>query len=262
YLFLFLPFAYLALKARRYMAIFSLVNSLVVVENLTFFYREYLKEKIIRFKKYFPFFKGQIITSYTLHFILCTLSVLIMVVLFFFTFRQEKGYRFGLGIKENVYPVKAAEFIEKEIITSNHLQDKIYNSEEYGGYLVWKWFPERKVFIFNDNLLFYDLRRKVDEKTTHQEDILAKFGINCILKSYVSANLENYYLSSGNWKLVWWDDQSLVYLKNIPENKGLLSKYTYKYIDPLNFNLNFAQTLARHNFANYALEELNRSLAA
>lgn len=245
YFFLFLSFVFLAVKARRYIAIFSLVNSLVVVENLNFFSRRYLQEKVVRFKSQLKIFSSLPIIESSL--------LILMAGLFFFTFRAEKEYQFGLGIKENVYPVKAVEFIEQ-----NNLSGNAYNPEEYGGYLIWKWFPQRKVFIFNDNLLFYNLRKKVYTGTVNvdSEDVFSSYGINWMIKNYTTPGLENYYLIQGNWKLVWWDAKSLVYLKDIPENKDLISKYSYRYVDPLNFNLTFAQTLAQHNFADLALEEL------
>ncbi len=254
YLFLFLPFAYLAFKSIRYIAIFSLVNSLILVENFSFF-GEYCRGLITKFDFFSRFISGKIASA-----VLKSSLLILMAVVFFYTFRQEKSYRFGLGIKEGVYPIKAAEFIENEKVNANNPSGNIYNSEEYGGYLIWKWFPKRKVFIFNDNLLFYGLRNQVYGKAIPGEDLLAKYGVNCILKSYSAANLENYYLNSGNWKLVWWDEQALIYLKDIPENKDLILKYAYKYVDPLNFNLPFAQALVNHNFSDDALEELNRNL--
>lgn len=33
------------------------------------------------------------------------------------------------------------------------------------------------------------------------------------------------------WKLVYWDDNSLLYVKNIPKYEELVDKYTYQVID-------------------------------
>ena len=48
------------------------------------------------------------------------------------------------------------------------------------------------------------------------------------------------YLSikSNEWKLVYWDDASMIFVKNIPKFEQIISKYEYKYISPFNYIFN------------------------
>ncbi len=38
-----------------------------------------------------------------------------------------------------------------------------------------------------------------------------------------------------DWKLVFWDDKSFLFLKNLPKFKEIIDKYEYKYVTPYNF---------------------------
>ena len=40
---------------------------------------------------------------------------------------------------------------------------------------------------------------------------------------------------SDDWKLVFWDDKSFLFLKNEPKFKEIIDKYEYKYVTPYNF---------------------------
>ena len=37
------------------------------------------------------------------------------------------------------------------------------------------------------------------------------------------------------WKLVFWDDKSFLFVKNLPKFKEVIDKYEYKYATPYNF---------------------------
>ena len=56
--------------------------------------------------------------------------------------RYRNDYlRFGLGVNERTLPAGAADFIEKE-----GLPGLRYNDFGDGGYFIWRFYPERKVF--------------------------------------------------------------------------------------------------------------------
>ncbi|MBI5238310.1 MAG: hypothetical protein HY887_07810, partial [Deltaproteobacteria bacterium] len=58
-------------------------------------------------------------------------------------------YAFGLGVKKNIFPEEAVRFIEK-----NNIRGNVFNSFAFGDYLVWRRFPEAKVFIHGRNDVF------------------------------------------------------------------------------------------------------------
>ncbi len=38
-----------------------------------------------------------------------------------------------------------------------------------------------------------------------------------------------------NGSLVFWDDKSFLFIKNLPKFKEIIDKYEYKYVTPYNF---------------------------
>jgi hypothetical protein len=48
----------------------------------------------------------------------------------------------------------------------------------------------------------------------------------------------SYFSKSPNWKLLFWDDKSFLWVKNIPKFKDLIDKYEYKYLTPYNYGYN------------------------
>lgn len=40
------------------------------------------------------------------------------------------------------------------------------------------------------------------------------------------------------WKLVFWDDKSFLFLKNLPKFKEIIDKYEYRYATPYNLIYN------------------------
>ena len=253
-LLLFLSFSFLSVKAVRYIGLFALVSAPILGGNLDLPLRQ-VKEKMV---KKIPFAEKSFVPVISQGGLL-----LLMVCVFISTFRVEKAFKFGLGVQKSFYPDKAIEFIRKNQISGN-----MYNSGEFGGYLAWKCYPERPIFFFNDPVLFEDLidsiyqspLRSEASKPSNFAGLFEKFNINYILKSYSTLPLESYYLSKGDWKLVYWDESALVYLRDTPENRPIISKYSYQYIDPLNFNPSFAQVLVKHNFAQFVLEGLERNI--
>ena len=55
------------------------------------------------------------------------------------------------------------------------------------------------------------------------------------MKDYV---ISYFILNQKQWKLVYWDDKSLLFLKDLPKFRNVISLYEYNYINPYNFVFN------------------------
>lgn len=157
---------------------------------------------------------------------------LAMTFWIFFAQAHKYGapYKFGLGIYNDFYPVDAVSFVER-----NRLQGNMFNNYGFGGYLIWRFYPERKVFV--------DGRFDI-----YGEEFIAKyrrFGFGPVWDelmgeydfSYALLDNEPSYIcrdldSRKDWALVFWDDRSLIYLRDIPRNKRAIDEYRYKYLRP------------------------------
>jgi len=144
-----------------------------------------------------------------------------------FNIKNDEKPIFTFGVDESKFPVKAVDFILKENIKGN-----LYNEFGNGGYLVWRLFPERKVFIFGETRLnaplleqtmtIYDINDWRALFADYQIDY-AIFNCACIPLRTSGSTLPYLTFSWKEWKLVFWDDTSMVFVKNTPENKELIN---------------------------------------
>jgi hypothetical protein len=153
----------------------------------------------------------------------------------------------GLTVNEKYFPKAMFDFIRKENI--DKIGSKPFNNLKIGGYFIWN-FPDSKNFTdsrnLNDNV--YAEYKDIDLRKPGFENLLDKSGIDYVIYStpYLTINASEikhniiYYLStnSANWKLIYWDDISFLFVRNMPKFKSLIKKYEYKYVTPYNFIFN------------------------
>lgn len=138
----------------------------------------------------------------------------------------------GRGVKDKIFPEKAIRFIE-----SNGVGGNMFNTYEFGGYLIWRTYPERKVYLDGRADVYPELL--MDEAELARRgfvNLAEKYGINYAIIDYKEGNEE--YMSTDPFfrnmlALVWWDDVAMVYLKRTPENYPVIEKYEYRYVRPM-----------------------------
>jgi hypothetical protein len=147
-----------------------------------------------------------------------TLTVLLVVALFTSTLWSG---RWGAGLRESEYPIAAADYIQ-----SQKLPRPIYNSYDWGGYLMWRLYPNYLVFVDGRSTSSKHFAAMVQVDTAKEgfEETLAVHGINTIVTRtcyYDSGGpmplIEALALNPG-WQLVFADDKSLIYVRRASEN--------------------------------------------
>ena len=139
------------------------------------------------------------------------------------------GRFFQLRAGEWGYPAGAAEFLR-----GHHIDTRIFNTYEYGGYLIWRGEP---VFIDGRALseaVFQDYRKILGSPAGDpaRNELLARYGVGAILVNgfeYNSGVLYPLVLALGQpageqWKLVYEDPQAMVFLRNVPPGMPVLDK--------------------------------------
>ena len=132
------------------------------------------------------------------------------------------GRFFQLRAAEWRYPAGAAEFLAR-----NRLSAPLFNTYEYGGYLIWK---DQRVFIDGRALsesVFEDYRTILGAPAGAPERaaLLEKHGIGVILVNafeYNGGNLYPLVLALPDWKLVYEDAQALVFVRHAPPGMAVL----------------------------------------
>lgn len=134
------------------------------------------------------------------------------------------------------FPAGAADFLAAHRTTA-----PMFNSYEYGGYLIWRLAPREKVFVdgraLNENVFrdYTKILYNVDQSAGKSSgQLLDQYGIQVILMNgfeYISGTLYN--LAPGladpndsTWKLVYSDDQAIIYMRQPPPGVQPLDKLT------------------------------------
>jgi hypothetical protein len=140
---------------------------------------------------------------------------------------MARGNCFQLRPADWRYPAGAADFL-----LANHIGQPMFNTYEYGGYLMWRLWPQQRVFIDGRALsesVFMDYARILynhDEsdggKTADQ--LLNDYGVQVIVMNSFEYTAGLVYLlapaladpKQTTWKLVYQDAQALVFMRHPP----------------------------------------------
>lgn len=148
----------------------------------------------------------------------------------------------GFGINSDFIPVQMFDFMKQNKVPE--IGDKIYNHFGTGGFFVWN-FPDKKNFIDSRNLnddIFNKYNQILSKKAGFEQKI-EEYGIDYAIylapdlvrmPQEMETSVISYFCKSNDWKLLFWDDKSFLWVKNIPKFQDLINKYSYKYINPYN----------------------------
>jgi len=142
---------------------------------------------------------------------------------------SARGSYFQLRAAEWRYPVGAAKFLRDHRITAS-----LFNTYEYGGYLIWS---GQRVFIDGRVLserVYQDYRNILGTPPgdPRRDETLARYGIGAIVINSFEYNSGVLYPlvpalvqpAKAQWKLVYQDAQSLVFLRDVPDGLAVLDK--------------------------------------
>jgi hypothetical protein len=125
--------------------------------------------------------------------------------------------RIGLVLQDNAeaqqhaFPVDAVDFILEQRITGN-----MYNLYHWGGYLIWRLYPEQKVFIdgradvYGD--AFIDEYLQVYQLRETWREPLDRYGVNLMIIDEGSA-LSTVLNESPDWQRRYVDEKAAIFVK-------------------------------------------------
>lgn len=147
----------------------------------------------------------------------------------------QRDHLDGLGIFD--LAKGAYEFIEKE-----NVQGKMFNTYGIGGYLIYRGYPKRPVYIDGRNVDYgFDFMNKTYAAGTDPKvfkELEDKYQFTYALVDYDNAREKDffYYTSYLNtapdWALVYVDDWVAVYLKDTPRNRSVIERLKYRAVTP------------------------------
>ena len=145
-----------------------------------------------------------------------------------YLFRNKVIRNFGFGIIHPKYPESAVDFIK-----NNNISGNLFNTYESGGYLIWKMFPQRKVFIDGRTEVygpqFYQQYVRLFANPQSFDAISEEFNINLILLTRIYTATDpflNYIYQNNHWKLIYFDEISALFIKDSLSNQKIIKKYS------------------------------------
>ena len=118
------------------------------------------------------------------------------------------GGGFGFGVSEDRFPVRAGDYLARA-----PLKGRFYNEYSWGGYLIWRFWPQRRVFIDGRCLVYGDAvigeALAVAKGQGAWQEILEKYKVEGLLIRYRLRD-STHFFRSGKWHCVYWDDTALV----------------------------------------------------
>ena len=190
---LYLGFGYLALTSMRGIAPFTIINAFAVSK---------LWLKDINFKP----------------------SILLMPLITAAALYLHP-YEMKFEVSERAAPLSAADFIERSGIKGN-----MFNSHPFGGYLIYRFYPDRKVFIDGRDLLHAKTMGLIN--AIGYRKTLYAYRVEWIIAGYRDGVLKE--LPTDIWSVVFFDNLSVVLARRFSLNDDLIEKEGYRYITPFN----------------------------
>ncbi len=138
-------------------------------------------------------------------------------------------------LNDKYLPIRAVDFIQKENISG-----PMYNLE-MGGYLIWRLWPEQKVFMDGRNEVYagqpVEDYVKIARVEGDWDKIVDDYDINYFILWYHEplsslAQKLDASVRLKDFRLVYWDDVALIFVRNNEKNNSVIDKYEYKVADP------------------------------
>jgi tetratricopeptide (TPR) repeat protein len=230
HLLLLAPFIYLSFTAIRFLFPLAVVSAPILIRNMS----PVLDPGKLR-KPFLRRFFAAVTALWILSYAPLVLANKIEVVP-----GTNKRKVFGIGINYSTVPEGALKYMDDK-----NIYGRVFNLFDWGGYIVWRDFPKRSVFIDPRGYIPPDLLETQGRigKAGFMEKIEARYGIEAVLIRYprmapnVAAVLDpekDEALSNIHWALVYWDDNALLYLKRGGRYQAVIDRDEYRYARPAN----------------------------
>jgi len=246
HLLLVLPFIVFALTIRRFIVLEAIIGGPILARNLS----SYVESRTGK-----AFFFGKPAA------LLLTAWLMIYsagVYTSTFTLHDIKQF-YGFSVDTSFIPEKALVYMDR-----NQIDGKIFNLFEWGGYITWRDFPKRSVFIDPRGYIPQEILGKYFSAFNAPKELAAldaQYGFDSIITNY---NFEMSPFDGGlseafdskKWALVYWDDISILFLKKTGRYEALARRDEYRH-SLLGINL---ARLNQPVYSNEVIGELQRNV--
>lgn len=224
----YLFFGYLAFSAVRHITLFCIVNVPVVALMLQCIYEKLRDIWTTRITHGISPALSTLLHKQWLKEGICYTAL--SCILLFYGMRFSSVDINSLSMESALFPRHGVQFLEQ-----NRLNGPLYNPYEWGGYLIWKLYPQYKVFIDGrvNNAYPENIYRESLAATSGRpgwEKILNHYRINLVfINKFLMESRKGYRLGyeidkSPSWKLVYEDRVERLFIRRCRENEDIISR--------------------------------------
>jgi len=122
----------------------------------------------------------------------------------------------GVGLKASVYPVAATDFLKEHKLPGN-----LYNAYDWGGYLMWRLFPDTLVFVDgrSDSIEHFVASSRIENAWDGWSEALDAYRVNtiitrtCYYDTGEPLSLIDALVRHPGWSLVYRDEVAVIYVR-------------------------------------------------
>lgn len=175
----------------------------------------------------------------------------------------------GIGLKEDFYPEKASGFI-----LENRLPKVMYNSFDWGGYLMWRLYPEYLVFTDGrgGSIERLEMSMRLDNGMYNLDTIMDKYDINtvitntCFYDTGGPLKFIDQLVNNNKWALIYRDEVAVIFIRKKDEFRYLWDRYQMPSVLAYKTMISEASRLKKERFSppktSYALGKAHMSLGS
>jgi len=187
---------------------------------------------------------------------ICIFSLIPLAVL------NSRVYTFGVGLKESAFPEEAIRFLDE-----HNIHGRMFNSYGFGGYIIWRG-GGRQVFIdgryprIYTSEQFGEYNQMIESAEAWQAGEL-KYGFDYAIIEYdvQSQKFPQHLLDNPAWAIVYWDNQSIVFVRRLPKWAALIDAREYRVAQPRFFDFSYLDRFLDEGRAKEILSLLDRDVA-
>lgn len=124
-------------------------------------------------------------------------------------------------------PSGACDFLEE-----NGIKGRIFNTLDFGPYIGYRFYPEKRVFIdtrtdlYKDD--FYRLYRRAQNYPADWRRLHREYDFEIAVLRHIfsgTVRIMRHLHENADWRLVYYDENSCVFLSNTPQNAGVIDRF-------------------------------------
>ncbi len=253
HLILVIPFLYLSFTAMRFIFLAAIISGPVVARNISGLFKD---------KRWEGLLSGWVGVALTG--IVILIYPLLILKYDIGPFSNERKIT-GFGINYDEVPEGALKYMDRRGIYGD-----VFNLFQWGGYITWRDFPRRRPFIDGRGFLDAGLLEKTVQfrkQSAVVRELEERYNFQAVLITYpilitdtpeAFADIDIAF-HNLDWALVYWDDNSLLYLRRYKDYDRIIKEDEYRYIKPANGIWGIKPKIHDRDFRENLKRELERN---